>query len=198
MRDIWRKLDGAAGAPNLYSLQGVKAILKQKDLSLATTLSEYAAANRHPRQTYSEGLVNQYPTAGPARTYAMRPGGVVKPTRTRLDHLTSTTIRFVPERTGDQTRLRLRLDMAPTRHGSAAVVAVTETSGETSTRLVRLDGTGAAKQSVPFAASTVARVELILVNASGRFRCERYTTYSCHGTPKDDKVAEIYRAAVVS
>ena len=97
VRDMLRRADGT-GAPrnDFYSWQAVNAVLRGRGSSAAAEFASFAAANRRPRATYSEGTALSYPAAplaGSVQLTASRPntaGQVV------LDHLSSATVRLVP------------------------------------------------------------------------------------------------------
>jgi hypothetical protein len=58
-------------------------------------------------------------------------------------------------------------------------------SGQVATRHLPLSADGRARTSVAFDRTTVAAVELTVVNASIRTDCWRGTVLACQGKPKD-------------
>ena len=67
VRDLWRRLDDASGGRGEYSLEGVRGVLRKRDLSLTEAFAGFAAANRTPGRSYAEGKANRYPHAPLAR-----------------------------------------------------------------------------------------------------------------------------------
>ena len=65
VRDLWRRLDDASGGRGDYSLQGVKGVLRKRDLSLTEAFAGFSAANRTPGRSYDEGKANHYPARAP-------------------------------------------------------------------------------------------------------------------------------------
>ena len=177
----------AANGSNRYSLQAVKGALKAAGLPLRTAFAKFAAANRDPAHTYSEGAANHYPVAKPAKKYKVR--STRRTTGTvRIDHLAAATERFVPK--GHQlknkhTKLRLSVDMADKKRGTDAVVTVFLRGGGTQLKTVKLSKSGKGAVTVPFSTRTVKRVELTMTNASTRMTCWVGGSYSCQGQPKD-------------
>ncbi|RHW26795.1 hypothetical protein D0Z08_11350 [Nocardioides immobilis] len=186
--DVWRKLDGTPGAPNLYSTRGLARVLVQRETRLKREFALFSAANRHPASAYSEGGSRAYRPAAPAASVAVGPGARNPDAiDVRRNHLSSATVRFTPRETDqDDWRLRLALDLPRPARGSAAVVLLFKQGGGVRTEVVDLDATGAARTSVPFSTGAVRRVEVVLVNASTRFDCWKRTPFSCQGEPLDD------------
>jgi hypothetical protein len=187
---VWRLLDGTPGAKNLYSTRALSHVLHARGTSLRRQFQLFSAANRHPATAYEEGAAPAYRTATPAKTIAVSPTAPdPAPVSVTRNHLTSATVRYDARSTDQRDwRLRLRFDLPALRRGSAADVLVFKDDGTISTKVVRLDRTGAATTSVPFSSASVRRVEVVLVDASARFDCWQNTSFSCQGTPKDDGV----------
>jgi hypothetical protein len=194
VRDIIRRLDGAAGGPDDYSWQGVDRVLRTRGSSGAAAFALFADGNRRPAKTYSEGAANAYPQA-PLGAFTFKSGWNV----TTIDHLASATARFLPRVRGN--KLRLTVDMADKVTSPVAIVSVYLRSGAVSTSAVSLNGAGNGAKTVPFARSKVKAVEVTLVNGSGRFRsCFGYQTpFSCGGAiPVDDNRVAKVSARIVS
>ena len=193
---MWQR--AAAGPHDRYSLQAVSSALQAAGLPLRTAFAQFAAANRDPAHTYSEGAANHYPLAAPTRTYRLnairRVSGNV-----RINHLAAATERFTPQGPklrGKRTRLRLTLNMAPTAHGSAAMVTIFRRNGKTTVRPVKLSPRGTGFIAVPFSSQSVKRVELTMTNASTRMQCWVGGLFSCQGQPKDMHQLERFSALV--
>ncbi len=83
--------------PDNYSLEAVRKTLQQRGTSLTKAFARFAQANRMPGRSYDEG--KHYPKAPLAKTYRLTSGQRQAPRySTRLDHLASTTVRYVPSK----------------------------------------------------------------------------------------------------
>src|SRR5690606_33993503 len=121
------------GAPDLYSLKGLKRVLNKRGTSLRDEFARYAAANRMPGRSYDEGRANRYPGAPLAARASLAPGKLRSKARTfRLDHLTASTVRFTPGKKlrAKRWRLRVALDLPQRWQGSAAIVTVLPRKGK--------------------------------------------------------------------
>lgn len=186
--DVWEKLDGSPGGPDLYSTQGLARVLGERGTTLKRQFQLFSAANRHPGGVYDEGGARAYSPVAPYKSVPVSPSAPNPAlVAVRRDHLSSATVRFTPRQTDQRDwRLRLALDLPPTRRGSAAVVLVYKKGGGVTTTPLRLSTTGAARKTVPFNTGAVRKVEVVLVNASSRFDCWHGTAISCQGTALDD------------
>jgi hypothetical protein len=200
VRDLWRRLDQSAGRPGEYSLQGLKKVLRQRNMSLTKAFAGFSAANRRPGLAYEEGKA--YPSAPLAALKTLgKDRRRTGPLPLSLDHLAAGTVRYTPDRSlgGSAWRVRLILEMKPRWKGSGAIVTIKPQSGKPRAKWVSLNRLGDAKPMANFSRSTTKWVEVTLVNASDHFRCWRGTRFSCRGVPKfDDSVerisAKIYKA----
>ncbi len=190
VRDLWERLD-ARGGTGEYSLQGLKKVLRQRNLSLTQAFVGFSAANRMPGRVYEEG--KSYPKAPLAASATLgkhrRRHG---PLPLTLDHLAAGTVRFKPNRSLGNTawRLRVTLDMKARWKGSGALVTIKPRSGKPRTKPVSLNKYGDDKSVVNFSRSKTKWVEVTLVNASDHFRCNRETRFSCRGKPRFDDMRE--------
>jgi hypothetical protein len=191
MRRMWQYADSVSG-PDYYSIQAIAAALREKHVDFDKIFAQYAAANRHPATAYSEGRANHYPTGPAKRTIRLKPSHRSASASYRVDHLASATFRFVPRNLKPKhTKLRLSVDMANKKTGSVAVALVYGKNGTITTRMVKLGRTGNGTIRVPFSSRTVARVEIVLVNANHAYRhCWTGTVYSCSGDPVRNKMLE--------
>lgn len=198
VRDMWRKADGSAGAPDKYSIQAVKAVLTSKKAPLEKTFAKFSNANRRPAQTYSEGRANRYQPSPLAKKYKLGKGAK-RSASYRAAHLTSKTFKFTPAKSLKSLsfKLKLNLKMAPVGKGSAAVVSVKLKSGKVRVIPIKINRKGAGFKAVPFSARKVKYAELTLANAGTQYRCWTAGPYSCQGSSKNDNVKESFRAAVV-
>lgn len=193
VRDIIRKTDGSAGAPDFYSWQAVSKVLQGRGLAAGKAFAAFAAANRRPGKTYSEGASQHYPTPPlvDTATIARAIQAAVK-----LDHLGAATYRIKPAKSlaNKAWKLRFNVDMQATARGSWALVTTYLKTGKASVQWVKLNKRGNGTKAVPFSRQKVRYVEITLVNASGRFVCWQGTPFSCSGKPKDDNLVQKFTA----
>ncbi len=197
VRDLWRRLDSATGAPNDYSLQGVTQLLRRRGLSLTDAFAGYAAANRMPDRHYDESRANNYPHAPLVSTTWLTPSRrSTDRTRLALDHLAAGTLRYRPGRrlAAADWKLRVILDLDRRWKGTAAVVTIKPRNGAPRTKRVSLDKFGDANPRFGFSSNRVKFIEVTLVNASDDFQCDRGTNFSCAGRPKFDGSVQQIRA----
>ncbi|WP_134741283.1 MXAN_6640 family putative metalloprotease [Nocardioides sp. 503] len=196
VRDMWRRADGSGPvARDQYSWQAVSSVLKARRTSAQREFTTFSAANRRPRKTYSEGAAYR---AAPLAGRATVSRSVVR-RAVELNHLSSATYRLTPA-SGLRSRrwkVRISLDMQPTARGSRAAITTYFKDGTQKVQVVRPGRRGNAQRVVPFSRSTVAFVEVTLVNASGRFKCWQRTAFSCQGKSRDDKQLERLAARAV-
>lgn len=196
VRSIWEHADSAGNPRDTFSIDAVARELKERGTTLPKVFAQFAAANRHPWAVYGEGAANAYPVARPDGTSALRAKGARAAGSYKLDHLTSATRRFEPRAKGKKLKLRVRVNMAPRRTGSGAVVSVYRADGSVQTKTVKLSKQGNGRTKVPFNRKGVEHVELTLTNGSSKFRCWRYTDFSCQGQPRHDNRVARYAASV--
>ena len=198
VRHIYALADGKRGAPDLYSLQAIDKVLRSEHgIDLARAFADFSAANTHPASVYSEGKAYR---AAPLWTR-----GTLSASRrtsgwqeTRLDHLTSATIRFDA---GDglrarSWRLRLDLDLPDLTRGSAAVITTRSAGGRHRDIPVKLDRNGDARVKLPFSTREIRFVQVTLANGSRRLSCDRGPDYACQGDPRDDGLSVRIRGTV--
>jgi hypothetical protein len=198
VRDMWRRVDARPGARDEYSMQAVRAVLAQRNADWTKTFTRFAEAGRRSRQVYDEGRAQKYPVAplwGKVTLSPSRPGtnwGALD-----MNHLTSATVRFTPNRkmTHRRWKLRLQVNMAPRSRGSAAIATVHHRRKAPTTQLLRLNRKGDGVARVPFTRRKVKAVELTLVNTSTRMNCwvSEASPYSCLGYSKDDNLRQQLR-----
>ena len=189
--DMFRRSTARAGGPDQYSWQAVNSVLRAKKTTGARMLAGYAVGNRRPARTYDEGRANRYRTAPLGLSRTLRPSKRSASAKPRIDHLASWTARFTPSKLGGGNwKLRVRLDMAPTKRGSIALVTRVTKSGKVVTKRVRLNGQGNGVRVVPFSSARVGSVEVTLVNGSGRFACYTSGRFSCQGKSLDDNLRQ--------
>jgi hypothetical protein len=198
LRQVWSRAAGGPHDRDEYSLQATRNALEEHGLRFAPLFATFAAWNRAPARSYSEGRA--YPAARDRASVAL--GGRRLATRwgrTRLDHLTSTSYGYAPAR-GLPRGARLRVDVAlPSRAaGGAAVLLVVGRQGGARVVPVRVSRRGRGSARVGFSRRAVRRVELVLANGSTRISgCYRQATpWSCSGVPRDQHRLFRFRARV--
>lgn len=197
VRQMWELADGSTGAPNEYSMQAIDEALAARGTSLRAVFADFAAANRRPGTSYTEGADNDYPSARPNGRVELSGGQRDSGWLSRqVDHLASTTLRFKRAPRMRAHQLRLRLDLPAKRRGSGAVATVYHTSGAPDTVPLTLYRRGDGSAKVDFGRD-VKYVEVTLVNAGTHYRCWRRTGYSCQGRPTDDDLPLRVRARAV-
>lgn len=196
IRRVWELADGSPAGEDQYSLQAVDTALRERGSAARVAFARFGAVNAHPTSFYEEG--SSYPATPIAvrRTLSARkPQAAGSP---RLDHLTNWYGSFVPGPTaGPAARLRLSLDLPARARGAEATLIVVPRSGEPRFVPIALDAQGNARKTVPFARANVKAVELVLSNASGRYRCWERMPLSCQGSPRDDGQQYRYQAELV-
>lgn len=193
--DIWKKADSTPGAPDMYSWQAVNAVLKKKKTTGAAMLGAYAVANRRPAKAYDEGRANKYPTA-PAKRIKLAKGKT-RGHQATLNHLTTRTVVVQPKgKMGKKAKVRLKFNLSRKATGAYALVTTTAKSGKVRTVRVKLNRQGDGVRVVPFN-NKVKKLEVTLVNGSGRFKCWQRTGFSCQGTPLDNRLVQRFTATAL-
>jgi hypothetical protein len=189
IRYVW---DNAAG--DAYSLQALQRVLALKGTTISDTLARFGVWNRDPAHYYSEGRAYHASPLLAARTLTRR-SPTAHPHTATLYHLGQLFVRYVPSPTlGRHATLRVAVDMPATYRGSHARVIVHRRNGTVASYAVRLSRTGAGTRLVRFSSHAVSFVELDLINASTRYRCQQDTYESCAGLPRDDALNTRYAA----
>jgi len=195
IRRVWELADASAAAPDLYSLEAVDAVARERQFSLRSVFVAFGVVNSVPRSFYEQG--SAYPSAPPARSYTLsRARAATGAQKLVLDHMAN---RHVSLRRGAGVsaagRLSITVDLPGVARGSEATALVLRRSGAPQIVRFRLSFSGDGTVKVPFGAS-VNRVVLVLTNASARFTCWRRTRLACSGTPLDDNQTFRFRAAL--
>ena len=196
IQQIWDRADAAPGGANEYSTQAIRRVLEAHGTTFAKKFAQFAVWNRIPDRTYSEGRAGNYPTPASSGSFVV---GSRHPNtgwyQVALKHMSSVYVTFKPARqTGRRPHLTVQVDDPRLGQGSAAKLMVFTRSGAVHVKSFRLSSRGNGSLRVKFGHERVRRVVLIESNASTRFRCNRGTQYSCHGTPVDDGRGYVFRA----
>lgn len=195
IRRMWEFADGKAGGPDQYSLKAIDSALRENGTNFRAAFAHFGAVNVVPGAFYEEGAA--YPTPNARRTTTV-PASTPLKGKGKLNHLTTWYARFQPAAdAGPGTRLRLKLDLPPRARGSEASVVVIDAAGTPTIVPVTLTSAGDGTVMVPFAAGEVQAVQLVVSNASARFRCGAGTYFSCNGRPLDDGLTFLYQATVL-
>jgi hypothetical protein len=205
MRDVWVRADGSGDSdglgpdeegPDQYSMQAVGNAVATRGVSLPAAFATFAQWNRSPARYYEEGA--SYPFSPASATYMLGPGATRTGLKTRkLRHLASGYYTFKPRSNGSTTaKLRVNVDLPNLGNKPAASLLIAYKSGAYSVRPIGLDSAGNGARTVPFGRTTIARVDLVLTNASPRFNLSTcwssFTTYSCGGAVALDE-NRVYR-----
>jgi hypothetical protein len=197
IRETWAYADGSKFGIDQYSLQALAHAMADRGASFADVFARFGVWNALPATFYSEG--NAYRAAPASASFAVtRRNDGIGWHRLTLDHLTDPQVRFTPStrvKSTAQLRVRVNAPLAPT--APAATVLVRNAGGATHIYPVTLDAAGSGHRVVPFGRGTVARVFLILTNASRRTSCWVGSWYSCSGHPADDNETFRYQARLV-
>ncbi|MFC5177846.1 MXAN_6640 family putative metalloprotease [Nocardioides taihuensis] len=182
---IWQAADSVGSGTDRYGVQAIQKVLNGKGSSLRDEFARFSAANLFAQTAYDEGTAQAYPEVTPDFNAGLSDGQASSPSGT-LDHLTAATLRFRTQGTTSGATLAVSINLPDTTRGSAAVVTVNGNDGSHTPELVALDANGNADTEVAFGDDVVTSVDVTLVNASTRFRCNQGTNFSCNGTPQDD------------
>jgi hypothetical protein len=192
VRETWGYADGSAVGIDQYSLKALAHAIADRGETFTDVFATFGIWNVVPEDFYSEGAAYRGSPAAAAFTITRANGGIGWHHRA-LDHLASAQVRFKPRSHVSSTaQLRVRVNAPPAATAPAATLLVLDTTGATQTFPVTLDATGAGNRVVPFGRGTVARVSLILTNASRRTTCWVGSWYSCSGHPTDDNLTFRY------
>jgi hypothetical protein len=202
IRQAWELADGSGDSdgpgpdgpgPDQYSMQAVGNATATRGTALPSAFTTFAQWNRTPWLHYEEGA--DYPFAPLSARYTLGPGATTTGVKTRkLRHLASAYYAFKPaSNAGASARLRVLVDLPQRVYKPAATLLVFLTSGAPpSLYPITLDSSGNGARTVPFGRRTVARVDLVLTNASARYDLSTCWTgstyYSCGGAVALDEL----------
>ncbi|WP_426245073.1 MXAN_6640 family putative metalloprotease [Nocardioides sp. LHG3406-4] len=199
IRQIWARLDAAAGAPDQSSIKGISSFLATKKTKFATFYSSFVEANQIPKKKYAEGSAYKpAPVAAKVTlTGKKRKSGTKK---LAAPHLASTSLRITPGK-GIKGNRKVLVSVDATRGKKANPVArvmVFKKKGSVSKVTIKLNKKGKGSKLVNFNRSKVSKIILLLSNASTRYTgcVSANTTWACGGKPKDDKQKFIVNATV--
>jgi hypothetical protein len=203
VRAVWKRADGSPVGQDMFSTQALASAVGARTVGgtrwhFRWAFADFAVWNARPGKYYDEGAA--YPTAAVARTTTLTKAAPSRTATAKLDHLAN---RFVVVRRGSglkaTARLRIAVDGPGYATGPEASVVVIRKSGVSTYKVVDLNSVGNGKVTVVFG-PTVARVVVIMTNASTRYRnCySGITPFACFGgVPVDQNRSYTFRAAVV-
>jgi Family of unknown function (DUF6055) len=185
VKRIWNKAGAFAGAPDMYSTQAIKHVLKSRG-GFVKAYTRFVGANVLPAKFYPEG--NSWPAALPPQVTLTSASRGAERGYDELLHMSSLTWRVnsSPSLTGSEFRLRIAVDGPALFRMPGAHVLLLRHDGSVKRYLVRLNDNGNGRLEVPFDYASVAAVYVSMVNASTRFKCGKRLPYSCNGLPIDD------------
>jgi hypothetical protein len=189
VREVWEASVGAR-----FSTAALQAVLQARGNSFARVFGTFGTWANRPARYFSEGA--SYPRAPLDDRFTLTPARRTSGLRSLpMSHMTHSYVRFAPGRalTGSW-RLRVSVNLADTRRGTAARVVVHSRSGTSDVHRIRLNRSGNGSRVFGFRRSVVSNVELDMVNASIRFRCGFGTSMSCGGYGYDEELPSRYRA----
>jgi hypothetical protein len=194
--NVWQRVDGAAGGPDAYSLQAIEAVANASRPAFGRAFSFFGLVNLVPGTFYTEGA--SYPSAPLAETFRLTRARPSTGRETaRLSHLTNWAASVAPGRgVAPDAKLRVVVDGPPRNTGPKAFVMIQTRSGDLRYRVVSLSSAGDGAVTVPFGRTKIARIVVVLTNASTRYSCWRGTENSCQGVPTDDNKPYAFKATL--
>lgn len=197
VRDVWER----ASEDDVFSVQALRAVLRERGVRLPPVYARYAALNLVRAQAYDEG--STWPAPAPvARERVLRPvaaaraaradGGSARPAGVDLevDHLASAAVVLrpgAPDERLERGRWALRVVVDGPRRATRPGAHLVVLRGDRSVvRRVPLDPEGVGAAGVPLS-PRVTGVVVVVANGSSRYRCDvPDPAYACQGTPRDD------------
>jgi hypothetical protein len=188
VRQIWDRADGSPAGPDDDSILAIRNVAVARGTDFRKLFGTFGWINRISRTWYDEGTANAYPqsplAASPMTLSRLRPSRSLAP---KLNHQTNRYYEF-KRGTGAAATARLKfvLDLPSLSFGSyASALVFKKTGGAPTMYRFSLSGLGNGTFRVPFG-SGIARVDLVLTNASTRYNCWTGAEWACMGTPLDN------------
>lgn len=196
IRRILELAAGGPGDPDLYSLEAVEAVARERGSSLRTAFARFGAVNAVPRSFYREGA--GWPSSPAAKAFVLSSDKAATGGQLVLDHMTNGHVVFRPGAgVGAASRIELTLDLPAVARGAEATVVIVPRRGAARLQTVRLDAVGNGSTRVAFGLGAVSRVVLVLTNASARYTCGARTDFACGGRPLDDNQRYRFSARMI-
>jgi hypothetical protein len=192
VKSVWER------ATTTSSALALRRTLGARHTSFARVFARFGAWTRNPSRYFSEGSHYGASPLSHATFTLSRAHRSTGARTTHIDHMARRFFRFTPgsSLTGGW-RVRISVDMANTSRGSLAQAIVHGRSGSLSIVTIRLDKRGRGSHVIGFRRSSVAAVDLDLINDSTRYYCNQGTDLSCGGLPRDDGLRATFTAAAV-
>ena len=188
VRSMWRQADGAAGAPNQYSIEAVKSVLAGKKTSFAKEFSLFTARNRFARKFYDEGSKQHYPQSRIGQTLTLGQRGFTNRADITLSHQISYSLRVKPSHVTGSRKLQVLVYLGAGHHDTSVVVDWISKKGKHTFKIVKVNAQGNGSVKVPFANAKTQSIVATAVNSSTRYTCGQGTVFSCQGTSLDDSL----------
>jgi hypothetical protein len=117
---------------------------------------------------------------------------------TDLNHMTNLTVRLKPSRglTKRDWKIRVKVDMPGAKTAPVARLAVYLKGGKVKSSAIRFKKRGFSSKVTGFSSRNVKYVELVVANASRRYRCKQGTVLACEGVPLDDGTRFKFNASI--
>jgi len=198
IREAWELADGSAAGPDRYSLRAQEMAIEGRGLLFRWLYADFGLWNTFPAAAYEEGGSYPAPPFEAKHRITARRGSVAD--GVVLDHLTTSYVSLKPGRgVGPRSKLLLAVDAPRYVTGPEASALTVSRTGKVRWFVFQLNSEGNGTLKVPFGKGRIARVVLVLTNASTRTRCwvDQSLTYSCAGAPKDDLRAYRYSAVLI-
>lgn len=183
VRDVWKQSGSLKSDGGKYSFTALAKVLKKRG-GLPKVYSNFAAANITPHVSYPEGAEYPAPSVGATVKLSKRKKSVRK--TTRIHHMSSNSIRFVPDSSLTK-KWKLKVGVRAKKF-ARAVLVVQKTNGSVTTKTIKINRRGAGSKALKFDSRKVGAVTLVVINASTRMRCNKRTSLACNGLPMDDRM----------
>jgi hypothetical protein len=191
VRTAWTNAIGGAS----YSVKAIDAALHARGSDFATQLANFEAANAAPATFYdADGRRYVRYAVKPVTTIGL---SATHPTSVWLKsaavkHTSAIRLGVAPKSPGGHLTVEVRGPAA--RSAPRAELVVHLKNGDATRRAIRLANGVGSVRGVAFGNGAVARVDVILINASTRYTCHMGTSYACGGYPTDDN--SVFRVRV--
>jgi hypothetical protein len=192
IRLVWETADGAQPAPGAQEPPNYRSLFAAEFVGngegFKDAFSSFGAVNLTPADFYEEG--DSYPAAPVNATAKVSKGKPPLKMTARLPHMTNHTVAITPGQgvTGS-AKLTIVVNGPAKTAGPRATVVVDFVDPEkpNTYKTVTLNAKGDGSITVNFGKGKIARIIIVLTNASTRIdQCFRGTFYTCGGTFEDD------------
>lgn len=202
IKQTWQWADGAAGAPDQYSLQAAATVARNRGSSLRVALGAFAASNYVVDTAYEEGagyLAYLGSRPPPSQSFTLDALQATASSSEVLDHLTHAYESFRPGASvSPGAQLELKVDGPNRRRGPVVNVIVFDPARGPRVERISLNRFGKGATTVPFGLTDAPEVVLVLTNASGRYAsCGSNGRYACGGIPIDDARTFTFSATLI-